>query len=337
MPTKSERLVQVHTLKHISPRPQTPLRRSNGDKDEQWHDEHQYSAELEKLRFLAMLQILPLQIVSESHLTRVYVHVSEVFHLQDTTLFLVPPRIGADRTVDLAAEAVTSVLSDRMGDSEGMACTRKYVNAIASLRQSMETASWIYSEAILVAVFLLIFRQNLIRLLRPNAGGAESREAELHARGMVDLLRAQASHFSGSNLYSEILRALRYQAWRESFWRPVLRGESSPLDRPELEMDPPSYYNLPKELAILRKKAHYLFSRLPAVIARLRKLRASQQDSDRTADLQREANALLGFRFDEGEDSLLHRVKIVQSPPGFADIRCSFVYPSVSEFKTALL
>jgi hypothetical protein len=102
-------------------------------------------------------------------------------------------------------------------------------------------------------------------------------------------------------------------------------------------MDPPSYYNLPKELAILRKKAHYLFSRLPAVIARLRKLRASQQDSDRTADLQREANALLGFRFDEGEDSLLHRVKIVQSPPGFADIRCSFVYPSVSEFKTALL
>jgi hypothetical protein len=152
---------------------------------------------------------------------------------------------------------------------------------------------------------------------------------------MCAVLVTQAS--SRSDQATEALRSLLYQAWNSSFRTPCIQGTPSPFDLPELlDLDPPSQFNLPAELARLRKISNQLIIRLPALIASVRQLRRAARDmKDGLArEVSEKALDLLALRDEDGENAVLHRVKIMQTSSESPLSKSSFHFEQPSEFKT---
>ena len=269
---------------------------------------------------------------SELILVRAFVRVCEAFQLQDTAFALVPPRIGMNEAVNLAATALIHLFPGGQGYGSDLATTQRYTNAIVCLRKSMESESWRQSDAALLTIFLLAFYEHKV-----SSQGQEF--GEVHRKGMCSVLLAQAANRKGPD--KELLRSLFHQAFNTGFVNPCIRGAASPLDSPDiLDLEPPDHFNLPKELQMLRKKAIQLLIRLPGLIATVRSLGHTPPES-KTSEAMLEAsntaNELFAFKDDEGENASLHRVRIIQNLSGSSPVRCSFQYAQFSEFKTTVM
>ena len=154
---------------------------------------------------------------------------------------------------------------------------------------------------------------------------------------MCAVLVTQAS--SRSDRATEALRSLLYQAWNSSFRTPCIQGTPSPFDLPELlDLDPPSQFKLPSELARLRKISNQLIIRLPALITSLRYLRQAPRDTrgKLAKDVTEKALELLALRDGDGENAVLHRVRIKQSSSESPLSKSSFHFEQPSEFKTTV-
>ena len=266
----------------------------------------------------------------ELNLVQGYVYINTQFSLHDTFFGFIPERIGSDEAVDAAANALIHLFADKKDFTSQLLCTRKYAHAITTLRNSMLSTTWRQSDAALLAIFLLAFYEHKLR-------HDQRAFSEAHRKGMCAVLVAQAS--SRTNRETELLRSLLYQAWNSSFRTPCIEGTTSPFDAPELlDMDPPSQFKLPPELARLRKISNQLVIRLPALIANLRNLRRTspQETGDLAAEVSAKALEFLSLRDKAGENALLHRVKIVRSLSESPLAQTSFNFEQPSEFKTAV-
>jgi hypothetical protein len=266
----------------------------------------------------------------ELNLVRGYVYINTQLSLHDTFFGFIPERIGSDEAVDSAANALIHLFADKKDYTSQILCTRKYASAISTLRNSMLSASWRQSDAALLAIFLLAFYEHKLRY--------DCRAfSEAHRKGMCAVLVAQAS--SRTNRDTELLRSLLYQAWNSSFRTPCIQGISSPFDLSDLlDLDPPSQFKLPLELAGLRKISNQLIIRLPALIASLRRLRQTLHcgRGDGSAEVCAKAVDLLYLRDEAGENAVLHRVKIMKSSSQSPLAQTSFNFEQPSEFKTAV-
>ena len=268
---------------------------------------------------------------AEQDMVRGYVYLCNKLDLHDTSFGLIPARIGFDDAIDSAANALVHLFAGVPNSRESeILATRKYANAISTLRNSMLSTSWRQSDAALLAIFLLAFYEHKLRY-------DERTFSEAHRKGMCAVLVTQAS--SRSDRATEPLRSLLYQAWNSSFRKPCIEGTPSPFDLPELlDLDPPSQFNLPVELARLRKISNQLIIRLPALIASFRQLRQAPRDSkvDLARDVSERALDLLALRDEDGENAVLHRVKIMQSSSESPLSKSSFHFEQPSEFKTTV-
>lgn len=262
-------------------------------------------------------------------LTRTFVYICTKLDLHDTFFAIIPSRIGTDKAIDSAANALIHLFADCRGDQTSeVLCTQKYAHAITLARESMCEESWRQSDAALLATFLLAFYEHKLR--------HEKRTfSDVHRNGMCALLVAHASSRRGQE--AEVLRSLLYQAWNSSFRTPCIEGSASPFDVQEiLDLDPPLQLKLPPELARLRKIANQLVIRLPALIASVRRLRQSDATNTLHNDVAKSAISLLALRDEDGESALLHRVKIVQTASESPLSKSSFHFQQASEFKTAV-
>lgn len=266
---------------------------------------------------------------TELDLTRGYAYICTELDLHDTFFAIVPCRIGSDKAIDSAANALIHLFAGVRGDRKSeFLCTQKYAHAITMVRRSMHSETWQQSDAALLAIFLLAFYEHKLR--------EEQRAfSELHRKGMCAVLIRQASVRLGHE--TELVRSLLYQAWNLSFRSPCIQGISSPFDIPQLlGMEPPLQLKLPAELTRLRKISNQLLIRLPGLIAAIRKLR--QESIDQRMDLTEEVVAtaleLLALRDKDGENAVLHRVKIIHTASESPLSKSSFHFEQPSEFKT---
>lgn len=267
---------------------------------------------------------------SELKLAGGYVYINSQLNLYDTFFAFIPSRIGTDEALDSAATALIHLFADKRDQNSQALCTRKYASAITTLRNSMESASWRESDAALFAIFMLAFYEHKLRY--------EHRSyCEAHRKGMCAMLLAQAA--SGSKKDTEVLRSLLYQAWNTSFLTPLIRGTASPFENNVLlDLDPPEQFKLPPELAKLRKISNQLIIRLPALVAMVRQLR--QGPFEAVGSLERKTSQraldLLSYRDKDGENAVLHRVKIGKSFSESPLSQSSFQFEQNSEFKTTV-
>ena len=243
---------------------------------------------------------------AESNLTQGFAYICTQLDLHDTFFAVVPSRIGFDRAVDSAANALIHLFADvRRSKASETLCTRKYAHAVTLVRQSMLVESWRQSDAALLAIFLLAFHEHKLR--------HEKRLfSDVHRNGMCALLLTQAAVRSDDD--TELVRSLLYQAWSSTFLIPCIQGTKSPFDEAKvLDLNPPSQLKLPPEVGRLRKISNQLIIRLPALIASVRRLRRSDADETLRKDAIDQALKLLALRDKDGESAVLHRVKIVQT------------------------
>lgn len=268
---------------------------------------------------------------AEEDMVRGYVYLCTELDLRDTFFGLIPARIGFDEAVDSAANALIHLFAgDQKSRASEILCTRKYVHAITTLRNSMLSMTWRQSDAALLAIFLLAFYEHKLR-------HDERTFSEAHRKGMCAVLVTQAS--SRSDHATEALRSLLYQAWNSSFRTPCIQGTPSPFDLPELlDLNPPSQFKLPAALAHLRKVSNQLIIRLPALIASFRQLRQAPQFTKESLarDVSEKALDLLALRDKDGENAVLHRVKIITSSSESPLSKSSFHFEQPSEFKTTV-
>ena len=266
---------------------------------------------------------------AELNLTQGFAYICTQLDLHDTFFAVVPSRIGFDRAVDSAANALMHLFADVHGSQAAETlCTRKYAHAVTLVRQSMLIESWRQSDAALLAIFLLAFHEHKLR--------HEDRVfSNVHRNGLCALLVTQVSIRLDEE--TELLRSLLYQAWNSSFLTPCIQDRRSPFDEPKiLNLDPPSQLKLPPELARLCKISNQLLIRLPALIASVRQLRQSDANETRRKDVIDRALKLLALGEKDGESAVLHRVKVVQTASESPLSKSSFHFQQASEFKTAV-
>lgn len=160
-----------------------------------------------------------------------FVQMIERWSMQCTPLSFLPARLGTDHVVDLAAEAVVSLLTNTPGamqSSSNKAVTEsehQYGKAVIALRRSLHfNSSWSKSEHAILAIYLLII-YDLAYSTRRCSYSERRRQAESHGRGLVALLRMRAANLKrlpsftavGSHDLDELLRTFVYEAWSASF------------------------------------------------------------------------------------------------------------------------
>ena len=142
---------------------------------------------------------------------------TEDLSMQGTSLSLIPSRLGFDRAVDLACDALTKAIS------QGGALTRpgvgelEYTKAVSCTRKSLESVAWNGSEHAILAVLLLMVH-DLMKIYSPHSYMPEHvRRAEMHGKGVAILLKARTTVSDTHARGTQLLKTMVYDAWMSTF------------------------------------------------------------------------------------------------------------------------
>lgn len=166
-----------------------------------------------KARDQHLKHILEERFCGPSHV-RLIVNMVEGLSMQDTSLSLIPARLGSDPTVDIAGEALAQVLRTKHGNFNNFV----YARAVIALRRSLQSGSWCKSDHAIVAI-LLLYVHDLTALSRDRSGSeARRRQAVSLGSAVATLLKTRmADEHRSTDL--GLMQTIVYDAWMSTFAR----------------------------------------------------------------------------------------------------------------------